>query len=752
MEEDFASMPEAPSGRGIVAVLAVAAAFVAGAACVAGVLGAVVAAWGSPAWLAGFLGSRPGFLALLWLVVLLGWSGLAPTWVAAWMLRRPPLAMGLPVWAAAGGAVSLLLSRLAMHALGAAGDGASGILAEQPALLAELSLHCAVFLLLVTGSGAALAAGRIRWPRSLYCAGLILLLAAPWFLMARSLGLPGLAEVSAAFRQDPVAGDIPAAVLLVMASFLACATAQVLAAPTACRVLWSAAGMALLALPGCLLANLALRPESSAGGPASSLVSWLVVQSSVVFGLGLGAVAALRMSPGPAEASARRPSRPGRVFAILTAAYAFLVVYGSLVPLEIRSLPLPLALERFLHTPYYSLSVENRADLVANLLLFVPLTFLAMGAATGQGIRAGAGAAAVVVVVASGTLALLIEFVQVFFAPRTVSWNDVLAECAGTVIGVGCWLAFGPRLARWARGLWTDRDPRRTAVRILAAYAALVCLYQVLPMDFVVRRAELLAKISRGGLTLVPMADWVRQGGMMMTVKLVVAVPLGFLVGLLVRPGSGRVRAGLIVGLLAAGILQAVRLFVYTRTSSTTDVALWALGAALGAWLTYRLGPAADRPVVHSVAIRRLVRVLMGLCAVGLIAAMAWRKWGSLSFSRPRGGLLLHAWESLRVPLYHQYYNSEFQAGTQLLAAFASMAALGLLLRGFCGQYPRLALWCSVATTCVFSVTLEVGRLLLPAGHIADATTAAFAIAGGIAGSLAYPRLVRCLVLPPAPR
>ena len=276
----------------------------------------------------------------------------------------------------------------------------------------------------------------------------------------------------------------------------------------------------------------------------------------MVFGLSLGAAAALRLSPGPAGDPSRMLSRPGRVFAIMTAAYALLLVYGSLVPLVLRSLPFPLALEKFLHTPYYSLGVANRADLVANLLLFMPLAFLAMGAATDRGTRAGAAAAGVVVVVASGAMALLIEFAQVFFAPRTVSWNDVFAECAGSVIGVGCWVAFGPRLARWARALWTDRDPRRTAVRILAAYAALACIYQVLPMDFVISRGELLAKISRGGLTLVPLADWARQGGVMMFAKLCAAMPLGFLVGMLVRPGSARARTGLIVGLLAAAILQ----------------------------------------------------------------------------------------------------------------------------------------------------------------------------------------------------
>jgi VanZ family protein len=750
-EEDFADTPKGSSWRGFPAILVVAAVFLAGAACVAGVLGAVFAAWGVPSWLTGILGPHPGFLALLWLVMLLGWSGFAPAWLADGMLRRPLYAMGLPLWAAAGGAVSLLLSRLAGQALGTASDDASGTILGRPGFLAELPLHCAVFLLLVAGSGAALAAGRIRWPRSLYCAGLMFLLAAPWFLMARvlALGLPGLADVSGALRQNPVAGDIPAAVLLVMASALGCAVAQVLAAPTVWRVVWAAAGMAVPALPGCLLANLVLRPEDSAGGPGSGLVWWLLVQSFVVLGLSLGAAAALRLSPRPVEAPSRMPCLSGRVFAVLTGVYALLIVYGSLVPLDLIPLSFPRAVEKFLHTPYLSLGVENRADLVANLLLYVPLTFLAMGAATGQGTRPGRGAAAVVVVVAASALALLVEFVQEFFAPRTVSWNDVLVECIGSVIGAACWLVFGPHLARGARNLRSDSDPRRTAVRILAVYTALACLYQVLPMDFVISRVELLARISRGGLTLVPFDDWARQGAMMMTAKFIAAVPLGFLVGLLVRRGSGRAAAGLVVGLLASAVLQAVRLFIYTRTSSMTDVALWAAGGAMGAWLTHWLGPVADRPISHMTAMRRLVRISMGLCAAGLIAAMAWRKWGSLRFSWPRGGLLRHTWESLRVPFYHQYYNTEFQACTQLLAAFASMAALGLLLRGFWGEYRRFALWCSPAATCVFSVALEVGRLLLP-GRIADATTAAFAIAGGVVGSLAYPRLVRWFVLPPA--
>jgi hypothetical protein len=64
----------------------------------------------------------------------------------------------------------------------------------------------------------------------------------------------------------------------------------------------------------------------------------------------------------------------------LTVAYTAFVIYGSLVPLQFKARPLSEAWEFFRHIPYLELGIGSRADWVANILLFVPLAFLWLGA------------------------------------------------------------------------------------------------------------------------------------------------------------------------------------------------------------------------------------------------------------------------------------------------------------------------------------------------------------------------------------
>ena len=59
-----------------------------------------------------------------------------------------------------------------------------------------------------------------------------------------------------------------------------------------------------------------------------------------------------------------------------TLAYLAFVVYGSLVPLDFRPIPLDQAWLSFQQVPFLSLGVGSRADWVANGVLYVPLGFL----------------------------------------------------------------------------------------------------------------------------------------------------------------------------------------------------------------------------------------------------------------------------------------------------------------------------------------------------------------------------------------
>ncbi len=69
------------------------------------------------------------------------------------------------------------------------------------------------------------------------------------------------------------------------------------------------------------------------------------------------------------------PTRLDRWLMLIAFMYSVFVLYGSLVPLEIRSLDMAEAWGRFSRIPYLSLGAGGRADWVANILLYIPLAF-----------------------------------------------------------------------------------------------------------------------------------------------------------------------------------------------------------------------------------------------------------------------------------------------------------------------------------------------------------------------------------------
>src|SRR6218665_1807158 len=114
------------------------------------------------------------------------------------------------------------------------------------------------------------------------------------------------------------------------------------------------------------------------------------------------------------------------------------VIYGSLVPLDFRPMPLAQAWTLLKAAPFLNIGAGGRADWIANGVLFLPIgllsTVLLRGAracGTWRALAAGLLALAF-----GGGLAVGIEFTQLFFSGRTVSLNDILSECVGTLLGM----------------------------------------------------------------------------------------------------------------------------------------------------------------------------------------------------------------------------------------------------------------------------------------------------------------------------
>jgi len=435
----------------------------------------------------------------------------------------------------------------------------------------------------------------------------------------------------------------------------------------------------------------------------------------------------------------REKEGPGRLYWIPFLLYFLFVVYGSLVPLQARYVPLDEAWERFARIRYLTIGIGSRSDLVANFLLFIPLSFLAMGVLTREGSSRLGGLTACVVLILSSGLSAGIEVVQVYFPARTVSLNDFFAECIGGFAGIVIWLTVGTSITGWVRGFWREHAQENLAFKILMGYLVGLLFYQLLPFDLTLSPVEMVHKYRQGKITMIPFSETKGLSSIYsMAVKAAIVVPLGFLLRL---PGRRRWRRIIWEGFLIAAGIEFLQLFVYSRYTSTTDVAIGILGICAGAILANRFGPVAEKPFVESMFWRRSGKFILTMLPTVWIAGLAGTRWYPFKFRIPQESLS----SRLRVPFYHQYMTTEFLASAKVTREFVMFFILGLLLEGLIACYRKNDRAVGIILLIFWAIVLEGGQFFVPT-RVPDLTTAAIDITGGILGILAYPVFVRTFV------
>lgn len=415
----------------------------------------------------------------------------------------------------------------------------------------------------------------------------------------------------------------------------------------------------------------------------------------------------------------------------LLLAYLLFVVYGSLVPLRFVDRPFEDALQAFRNIPFLDLGIGSRADWAANLLLFIPLAFLAglvFNARPGAVRRTAIG----LVIFALGVaLALAIEFTQLYFPQRTVSQNDILAESLGGALGIALHLFIGDRARVWLGGLWARQGQLDRLSRVLHAYLLVLFAFNVLPLDLTISPVELFHKWSEGRVVLLPFAglkDGLWQGLYETLTDIGVWVPAGLLwaLGGAVPQSAGRVAAK---ALLAAAVIELLQLFVYSRVTDITDVLLAGVGGAAG----WALARAARGPLSSlGTGWRRLLPWAWLLWALSAIVIF-WFPF-NFDFSGLNGDRFTEA--ATRLPFTTYYYTSEFHAINELLRKVGGFLpgglVLGLLVVGRQTPGSRAPLWPLLAMAAA-AACIETGQLALP-GKVADVTDALLETLGGALG------------------
>ena len=404
-------------------------------------------------------------------------------------------------------------------------------------------------------------------------------------------------------------------------------------------------------------------------------------------------------------------SRRGTAIAFL--AYLGFVVYGSLVPFELRPVSLEQAIAFFRHIPYYNLGIVSRADWVSNIVLYVPLGFLACSALFGLRTKTILRFPGIILVlIICLAIAVTVEFTQQWFAPRTVSLNDLLAETIGSGIGILTWTFGRERIAH----LRDDfvRGGSASVAAVTVAYAIAYGFLALFPFDFVISLDELDWKLSgnaHGWITAGSCSAPVRCAATL-TIEILALAPLGFLLSFLW--GRFDPKRLFLSGCLIGLIFETIQLLLASGISQGLSIPTRGLGLILGgaaAWAFVSLGP---KTLAGWVWRLTLIAVIPYLVVVSL--ASGWFSVPAL----PIHAALARIQQVYWIPLYYHYYTTETVAMTSLLAQMALYAPVGIAVWALGlshWRYRQLGARTAAFAALVPAVVIEAGKLFFPPNH-----------------------------------
>lgn len=372
----------------------------------------------------------------------------------------------------------------------------------------------------------------------------------------------------------------------------------------------------------------------------------------------------------PGISSARLP------ILAMTIAYTLFVIYGSLVPLDFHPRTWDQAWEMFQHISLLNVGTQGRADWVANGVLYVPVGFLTISLFMHSGTHRTFALAFVGSLLFSFTLAVTVEFTQLFFPPRTVSINDVVAEFLGSILGAVFAARWLDRFMSFLSTLMGNSD--RLVAHLLKAYAIGYVAFSLFPYDFLVSVPELEWKLHSDGWGWLVATESMRGNITLSFAKLfaevLAVVPLGLILCQLTtgrRPwSSSRV---LIAGAVLGLFIEIAQFFIVSGTSQGLSVLTRATGIYLGA-LLWR-----HRTRLHSSRLAygfRRFGLLAGILYLfALTAVNGWfeHRWlGSDS--------AMNAFNDIHfLPFYYHYYTTEQAALLSLTSVCLMYAPIGIL-------------------------------------------------------------------------
>ncbi|MEQ6340765.1 MAG: VanZ family protein [Gammaproteobacteria bacterium] len=388
------------------------------------------------------------------------------------------------------------------------------------------------------------------------------------------------------------------------------------------------------------------------------------------------------------------------------------------MPLDYHPKSFASAWDEFLHIPYLQLGIASRADWVANIVLYIPLSLLAFASVTRN--RETAFLRTVkALVIFSGCLLLAIgvEFAQLYFPARTVSKNDIIAETIGIIIGISFWGVASRRL----NTLWQEIKSRGPAAMRagLIFYALAYLAASLFPYDFVVSFAELSARLAKGRDSLFISPEYCTAILPCMTkfaLEFMAVIPLGILIGEMLK-SSRRPVTGIAMtcGAILGFVIEGTQIFLGSGVSQGVSVLTRAMGMSAGAFLFSNIS---HGTLGYLKPHARLIIIIIVLPYLGVLAMLiGWFQNQPMSMAEGLNRLnTVHF-----LPFYYHYYSTEQAALISLMQTTAVYAPIGLGYWGWIlgmryGIYAGSAIIAGILGGLV-SFAVEASKLFLSGEH-----------------------------------
>jgi VanZ family protein len=311
---------------------------------------------------------------------------------------------------------------------------------------------------------------------------------------------------------------------------------------------------------------------------------------------------------------------------LLALGSAAFTAIGSLVPFEFQSRSWSDASAAFVEAMTHRLRIESKSDVIANVMLGIPLGFALLGALCADRAipRFRAALYGLAILPACAVFSAAVEFSQLYTTNRTCSGLDVLAQVFGAAVGMAAWLLCGQWFTEQVRKATSGQG---SALRFLVSYVLLLGFIQALPLDLSASPYEAYKKFRDGGVQPIPVGEFRKLSGDAVLERISTLLKLAGLylpVGLLAAQLPGRfwertnyVRV-FFAALGLAVFIELAQVLVQSRTTSATE-ALIGGSAAFTGWL---IGKAEHAP--------NLLRG--GLLGAGICALIFWVSFQPFEF------------------------------------------------------------------------------------------------------------------------